>query len=1104
MQNLISLIESWFGALPLPLLELWGRFSYAIGAVLAICAYGRFTFRRGGAWQLGHERQTWNARAFLGAGLSFALVPLAGWVGSGIVLVEGAQTFESLKDLMVFLCIVLFGYPALVAIPPAYMLSDLIEGVPPGFVLNWFEGYFFWAAFVWVAYQFIGHNPDFKRPRTWAWYGLFVFQLMLFDPAMWGYICSAKFSAGISYREITPALAFTLLITWAMGPFCMLGALPLARRYGMFWAEIPGHVKVRSLGRTRPAWTSGQAQRGDGSQADELPGIPLRIVLALSFITVVLAVSGTVAYLALRSGEDAADKLALRLHQEISDNIDIRMDDYLEHASGQPEAERVAGLDQLLGSLPIAHSGRAFVADGSGRVLAASIAGGAADPVIVTAMEQLRARVREPAGLRKPLEFRFDVLTARPLSRETWLARATPYTDKPGRVRWAEVTAMPESYYLADLQEGNGRMAMLCAIALCVAMLGAGLLAALVAAPTRRITRAAEAMAAGDLSQRVAGSRLAEMGALVNAFNRMAEQLQQAFRRSLQSENTLKAIFSASPVAMAVFKAESIERTQMDMQRGREIADVNEAWERITGHRREDIIGRSSTVLNLWAEDGIRRAFTDLLFQHGSVDAFEARMRRADGSEYFASNSARDVVVGDERLSIFAVEDITPQKRSSAQLQAMNRQLSALLDAAMEVAIIATDREGRITVFNSGAQNMLHYSEAEMLGQPVLMLHLPGDVAACAHEFTGQPGAAISGGQLYAGLTKEGASAIRNWIFQRKDSALVQVSMALSVVHDEHNETIGYLGIARDITEQLAAQAEMIELNMTLDQRVRERTLALQESKEQLEQALDHLRRMQTKLVQSEKLAGLGNIVAAVAHELNTPIGNCITVASTLHEETGKINADMAGGSLRRQRLADYLGSMVEGTALLQRALLHAADLVENFKRVAVDQGSSSRRSFELHAAVDDAMALLRPSLRKTPYQIEIAVPQGLVMDSFPGALEQVISNLVNNAVMHGFADRAEGRMRLTAEQSGERVRLLFSDDGHGMAASTISRIFDPFFTTALGKGGSGLGMNITYNLVTGLLGGDIEVSSELGQGSTFTILLPLVAPERTEQADGD
>src|SRR5215510_2066417 len=184
MTPLINWFVSLVIAIPLSLLEVWGRFSYFIGLVLAVCAYGGFTFRVGNRWRFGRQRQTWNTKAFLSVPLTMVLVITSGYLGSSIVFVQGAQTFESLKDLAVLLCIVLFGYPALIAVPPAYMLSDLIEGVQPGVVLSWAEGYFFWTAFVWMAHQLIGRNPDFRRVQTWGRHGLFVVLIMLFDPIM--------------------------------------------------------------------------------------------------------------------------------------------------------------------------------------------------------------------------------------------------------------------------------------------------------------------------------------------------------------------------------------------------------------------------------------------------------------------------------------------------------------------------------------------------------------------------------------------------------------------------------------------------------------------------------------------------------------------------------------------------------------------------------------------------------------------------------------------------------------------------------------------------------------------------------------------------------
>ncbi len=257
MTAVINWLEAIVAAIPLPLLEVWGRFSYLAGLVLAVCAYGGFTFRIGERWQVRPEAAAVGHEGVPGYASDVRPVSASGYVGSSIVLVPGAQTFESLKDLVVLLCIVLFGYPALIAVPPAYMLSDLIEGVPPGFVLSWAEGYFFWTAFVWMAYQLIGRNPDFRRMQTWRRYAVFVALIMLFDPVMWGFICSAQFTSAISYRNISSALAFTLIVTWLLAPAAFLVALPVARRFGWFWAEIPGHVRERAIGSSEWIWEVG-------------------------------------------------------------------------------------------------------------------------------------------------------------------------------------------------------------------------------------------------------------------------------------------------------------------------------------------------------------------------------------------------------------------------------------------------------------------------------------------------------------------------------------------------------------------------------------------------------------------------------------------------------------------------------------------------------------------------------------------------------------------------------------------------------------------------------------------------------------------------------
>ncbi|NVE01452.1 MULTISPECIES: sensor histidine kinase [unclassified Massilia] len=283
------------------------------------------------------------------------------------------------------------------------------------------------------------------------------------------------------------------------------------------------------------------------------------------------------------------------------------------------------------------------------------------------------------------------------------------------------------------------------------------------------------------------------------------------------------------------------------------------------------------------------------------------------------------------------------------------------------------------------------------------------------------------------------------------------------------------------------------EREMALERRTRD----LLAANNQLQEALNRLHLAQDKLVQSEKLAALGAIVAAVAHELNTPIGNCMTVASALEDQVGDFEKVLAQGpALKRSQLSDYLSNCHTALQLMMRGLHRAADLVANFKQVAVDHTSSQRRSFELRETIGGVVALMKTSLRKSPYQIELAIPEGLHMDSYPGPLDQIISNLINNSVLHGFQGRDHGQMRLQASLEGaSHVRLHYSDDGCGMSEEVRAHVFDPFFTTRLGKGGSGLGMNICYNLVTGLLGGSIEARATPEGGSAFLIVLPLVAP---------
>ena len=263
--------------------------------------------------------------------------------------------------------------------------------------------------------------------------------------------------------------------------------------------------------------------------------------------------------------------------------------------------------------------------------------------------------------------------------------------------------------------------------------------------------------------------------------------------------------------------------------------------------------------------------------------------------------------------------------------------------------------------------------------------------------------------------------------------------------------------------------------------------------------AYRQLQDAQAQLVSQEKLAALGSLMAGVAHELNTPIGNSLLIASTMQQKTEDVERLMNGPGLRRSDLASYIEDAGKASALVMRGLHSAADLVNSFKQVAVDRTTEQRRQFDLQQVSNEIIATVMNRIRSSGHRIEMEIDFGIAMDSYPGPFGQVITNLINNALLHAFdqhndGSASTGRMRLSATVEGARVQIVFEDNGGGIAEQHLSRIFDPFFTTKLGQGGSGLGLSISYNIVTALLGGGIQVASSPA-GTRFTLDLPLVAP---------
>ncbi|NVD75050.1 hybrid sensor histidine kinase/response regulator [Duganella sp. BJB1802] len=275
--------------------------------------------------------------------------------------------------------------------------------------------------------------------------------------------------------------------------------------------------------------------------------------------------------------------------------------------------------------------------------------------------------------------------------------------------------------------------------------------------------------------------------------------------------------------------------------------------------------------------------------------------------------------------------------------------------------------------------------------------------------------------------------------------------------------------------------------------------LALRKANRELQDMIVTLDKAREDLVRNERLAGLGAMVAGIAHELNTPIGNSLMASTTFEMQTEEITRHLAAeGGITRKEFEHYIKNAQLSVDILGRNLHRAAEIVTNFKQVAVDQTSSQRRSFLLAEVVAGNVLTLQPTIKRTPYLIQQRIPPDLMMESYPGPVGQVITNLINNAILHGYEGRNEGLIDISASLSGQGlVTLSVEDHGAGIQKEYLPRIFDPFFTTKLGVGGSGLGLNIVHNIVTEILGGTIAVVSEPGGGTRFTLTLPMLAPTR-------
>lgn len=334
-------------------------------------------------------------------------------------------------------------------------------------------------------------------------------------------------------------------------------------------------------------------------------------------------------------------------------------------------------------------------------------------------------------------------------------------------------------------------------------------------------------------------------------------------------------------------------------------------------------------------------------------------------------------------------------------------------------------------------------------------------------------------------ILEKGYSSVFEKKYSNQDGSDMIVEIRIYLNKDKKYTVNEYWAIIRDITKRKQAELEIKNFSEKLEITVEQRTLQLKKSLEDLKLAQKHL-------VQSEKMAALGGLVAGIAHEVNTPVGIGVTAASFLDQETKKVLKAHAEARLNDELLLDYLETAEKSSSMILSNLYRSANLIQSFKKVAVDQSSEKKRCFLVKEYFEEITLSLHPELKKGKHQVLIDCDEHLKIESYPGALSQIFTNLVLNSINHGFEDTKSGKIEIEVLKKENNIQIIYKDNGKGIKKEILSKIFDPFFTTKRGQGGSGLGLHLVFNLVSQTLKGNISCKSEIGHFTQFFIQFPL------------
>ncbi len=542
------------------------------------------------------------------------------------------------------------------------------------------------------------------------------------------------------------------------------------------------------------------------------------------------------------------------------------------------------------------------------------------------------------------------------------------------------------------------------------------------------------------------------------------------------SARNYQALFDHSPDAVLV----------RDVNSG-EIVDCNPRFREMFGYAKDQLHGLTPAELsaNEPAYDGAAlQRWADRVNYEGA-QFFEWRSKRKDGSVFWSEVSMTRFEMAHGQRTVSTIRDISDRKQAEAMAIEFEHSLQQVYQN-LPVAVFAINARHQITFWNPHMTRLTGVHANDVVGTTDTWRGIYPSARPCLLDVL------VAGtktedlnrfypGKLYESSIIPGAIEGEDYFAHLDDGHGMWIRYCAAPLRDAQGQITGAIETLIDVTQLKRTQTTLEEVNRDLEARVEARNVELKHAMGQL--------------VQSEKLAALGSLVAGIAHELNTPIGNVMTVASTMKEEVADFSQRLVSGSARRSDVERSAARLQEASILIERNAVKAAKLISDFKEVAVDQSSTRRRSFALQDVVSDVLTTTSPAFKMTKHQVSMDIARELVLDSYPGPLEQVLTNFLTNSLNHGFEGMTEGRITIHAHQDGDHLVLEYADNGCGIATANLQHIFEPFYTTKLGHGGSGLGLYIVYNLISNVLGGSITPHSTPGSGMRFVLRLPVNAP---------